>query len=1524
MRLPAAFLALALVLGLLAAPAVVTSSSAVEPGGGFLVGVGQASTEPAGQVCIGGYGVFCNRPSTGIKDPLVARGLAVTGGNGETLIIVTTTAVGYFAAYKDELGPNGIYEVRQRIAERIPVPADNIVVVSDHSHAAPDTIGIWGGVDADYMQILADGAVAAGVAAFEDRRPANLSVGTVIGPNLDSSYDRGPTDDAAMDDEFRALFADTPDGQRIATFVNYAPHATVCGDCNDEMTGDWTVWAAQEAEARWGGQGFGAVGALGSTDWRKEGDLAAREGEARTRIRTLLDQAHATRRPVDGTDVAVETTFIREQMAQPVLLLNYIPGGVLNYGEGDVRIDRAVTPPFLTGGAVGTYASAIRIGDVFMSTFPGEPFPQLSDAVRDTVAGPQAHFLLGAANDFLGYMVADDASYQQTLEEGLTYLPGCPEEAAYSGLGVDHDGACPDHWTLMVSPTIGRHLVCTIQDAAERIGFEVTSRADECALLTATDGQGAPAEHPGADDPVDPPPGGALKAGVGSADVSWHLGASGGQFAATEPPFGPDFVDPYFHATKKRPADALYSRILTRALVVEGSDGERVAVIGNDLYLPNDILNRRVADLLEQHDLMVAAGLKDGPVTGITADNLAVTVSHNHNSAFYSTPGWGTWIFQDVFDLRFFDYVARGMADAVIEAAGDIRPVRMGGATVPFNEITSHTYGPKIAVDGTPAGQPYDHTTGMLSVVRFDDISDPANPVPYANWVTLGIHPEWTWGYDVFNGDITHAAMKLIDRELGTTTVMSQRETGSSGPHKDTRAHEPEARREFQDNGFENLDIAARLWADKVKQAYDAIEQNMATAPYDPANPRRDGGPIHVVPFATDVPVSSTSVRLAPPKERPVPGVSNCNTSALFHGNPQLPILGFPDCEDSLRDAGEPIVDATPFEERDIYDQLKQAGVPIPDSYFGPSLTAVEETAAVHLMAFRLGDIGATFCPCEQFTDTALNIQTRLDRVEDNEWLGWDWTTQQTPTGRDWCVQNGDTTWTCANPQNPTRDLAPVSDLDYRRMVAQVNNDAAGWDDDVATAFGSSEPSDPDAIFGNFTHGEKTEHGYGMVVAVGMANDYFGYVPNYREMRAHEHYRKALNGLGLHGADYLATKLVTLGASLNGGEPYELSPADLAYQAEAGRVEALTVALGELAAADHAAWEAAAYLDGGTPGIVEPAAPGEAGGQPQDITRFGAAHVTFVGGSNWNDLPVVRVERLVDGQWVTYADENGDVPVMVEFPTPQQLPEVFAGQFVWKWTASFEAFASQVTVPDASGTPRDVTPAGTYRFVIDGHHRSAPGGATPYHLESDPFEVAPWDGVEATATSVSRDGASVSFGPSSVILDPQTGFEFNIGPVDYPDGYESPFKILNGDRKLFRYDGSIQDDDQWYCPFCRFHPWVDSGRVESVTITVESRNGKTAAYPATEQDGWWTIAAKLKPGDTAYVAPGGAVTEHGEINGERIDLGTVEAGKPGAGPAALAASATSPAGMTVAVAALVLTAATVLTATRRRTRTSKR
>ena len=990
---------------------------------------------------------------------------------------------------------------------------------------------------------------------------------------------------------------------------------------------------------------------------------------------------------------------------------------------------------------------------------------------------------------------------------------------------------------------------------------------------------------------------GVSRAGVASVDTSWHMGASGGQFADTAAPVSPEFVDPHAHAVRKEPTEELGSRILTRALVVQGADGERVAVVANDLYLPNDLLNRRVGQLLQLHDAEVTAGLKDGPLVGLTDEQVAVTVSHNHNSAFYSSPSWGVWIFQDVFDIRFFDYMAERMAQAVIEATAALRPVRMGAVTIPFNEIQAHTYGPKVGYDGTPAGQPYSHTTGQLSVVRFDDITDPAHPDPYAAWVILGLHPEWTWGYDVFNGDVTHAAMRVIDRELGVTSVMSQRETGSSGPEKALRVHDAAERREFQDNGFAGLDHAARLWADRVTMAFDALDARTPVVGFDPVAqplhlPADAIEPIAMVPLTTGFDVASASQRFAPPGSRPVPGISNCNTDQLFHGNVQAPVLGFPDCENGgLDEHTRPIADTLGLPA--VYDQLKAAGVPIPDSYTATTLGGVEETAAVHVMAMRIGDLGVTFCPCEQFTDTALNVQTRLDDIADNVWIGWDWEALGTPDGhpdpgRDWCVPTpgAEGMTTCANPQDPTADLAPVPTAMVERMRAQIRNDADGWEADVASVFGESEAVDPAAIFGNFTHDEvDPSEGYPMVVSVGMANDYFGYVPNYREMRAHDHYRKALNGLGLHGADFLANRMVALGHQLNGGPVVQLSPQDLAYQAESGRALALSTTLGTIADAHERAYAASLPADGGTPSIVA---------QPEDIQRFDAAHVSWVGGSNYTDMPLVTVQRqAADGSWTTVGDMNGEVQMRLDFPTPADLPAVEAGTFEWVWTAQYEAFVhgggsprlgydTTIPLPEVDGTRVTATPTGTYRFTVTGDRRTGPGDAVePYALTSEPFTVSPWTGITADTVADGED-VVVTVGPTTVVGYDDGGAgttTYTFGPIDYPNSYDSPMDYVQltdvDGRDTSAADGRVRftyrsgtADDQFYCPFCSFRLWADTGVAEAVSVTVTTIDGTVRTVPATRTaDGQWRAEGVLADGATARVAAGGVTDAWGNTNG---------------------------------------------------------
>ncbi len=474
----------------------------------FVVGAAKTSTDPSEKVCLGGYGdcggADGGRTMTHVKDPMFARAIAFGDSRGGSFILAHTTNVGLFASYKTIAGV-GIYHARQEIARQTGIPADHVVVQSDHSHAGPDTIGIWGGVPPSYLEQLQDATVDAAVRAWKARRPADVFVGLADGPGITSSYGTAPN--LETDDEFRLLWArDKATGERIATFANYSPHATVLGSKNTGGSGDWPEWAATMAEERFGGTGLGSVGTLGREDFGAKDDGAKGEAQARERLDRMIADATAAAQKVPAKrGVDARTVFIREPVTQPILFANLAPEGTVGTATGgksgalgyDISMDRDIAPPWLTATALGTYAGAARIGDVFLGSSPGEPFPEVQQYLREEqgVTGARAHFHLGAANDFLGYMLRPVDHYPQVFAEGATYLGGCPEEAIYERMGIEYDGACPDHWTLMVSPTIGTHVSCTIQAAAASLGFRKGREDEACAALVAADGVGAPAER---------------------------------------------------------------------------------------------------------------------------------------------------------------------------------------------------------------------------------------------------------------------------------------------------------------------------------------------------------------------------------------------------------------------------------------------------------------------------------------------------------------------------------------------------------------------------------------------------------------------------------------------------------------------------------------------------------------------------------------------------------------------------------------------------------------------------------------------------------------------------------------------------------------------------------------------------------------------------------------------------------------------------------------------------------------------
>jgi hypothetical protein len=781
-----------------------------------------------------------------------------------------------------------------------------------------------------------------------------------------------------------------------------------------------------------------------------------------------------------------------------------------------------------------------------------------------------------------------------------------------------------------------------------------------------------------------------MRAGVGVVDATWNVGASAGQYADPHASLADSLsgsVDPHTFSTLKEPSYGIQARLTARAIVVEGTDGTRIALLKTDNYLAQDLLLRRVGQLLDA----------DG-TSKVTYDHILYGVTHDHSSPYYTTTSPGVWAFQDAFDQRMFEYQARAMAGAVEKAAADLQPARMSATTVPFTIMKDNIVGPALADDGTPAGYPRSFGDTGLVVMRFDTVGHGRHDkgsAPIAVWSNFGEHPESLDGYGLTTADYVAPLERFVERDLGVPLVVSQGDVGSSeGPYdRGTMERLPDGTyRAYAHAGYAQAERGARYYA-------DAVEQGWAQADTDAAQ----------VPWSSDAPVKALTRWTPGPVSHPYPSVSNCRTEPTYEGNPGVPAAGLPDC--ARPDSG---TQANP-----VVDALRLHGVPVPDHYDAPGYPSVEENTRLKLQVFRIGEVLLASCACEAQVDIVKNIESRADDVTGDIWDGYDWGATCTPVGA---------TYTCPDPRNAAKTLT-LSTAAYRHMQAEVHNDAKGWDDPAYAVTANAEPTDPALIKGNFTKEElPASRGYALPVAVGHAGDYNGYTVSYREYMSRDSYRKALTTYGPHTADYMATRLVKMAGFLKGGPALPPEPNDGQAQADEARQAALAAVIGAESGRAYDAFRASLPDDKGPVAVLT---------QPKDLTRFGAAFFTWRGGSNAVDNPQARVERRVDGQWQPFADMTGEVQTMVRFPQGVQgVADTYTGTQEWVWTAGFEAFDG---FPARLGS----TPTGDYRFVVDGVARAG-SVDRPYRLGSAVFHVGPWSGITARDGRVEADG-SVSF-----------------------------------------------------------------------------------------------------------------------------------------------------------------------------------
>ena len=886
---------------------------------------------------------------------------------------------------------------------------------------------------------------------------------------------------------------------------------------------------------------------------------------------------------------------------------------------------------------------------------------------------------------------------------------------------------------------------------------------------------------------------GTVRAGVAVVDMTPDVGYCSGQYCA-----GPDQStelvtlvspaesagtqgkDPFVTAKSKRKSYGVQSRLTARAIVVEGSNGKRVALLKSDNYLAQDALVRRIAQILQQGN------------SGIGYDQILYGVTHNHSAAYASSAAAGVALFEDVYDLRFFENQARKLAQAIELAAAGMVPARMGATTIRHTIFKGNVVRLATADDGTPAGYPLEYNDHGLVVMRFDNAQ---TNQPLAVWINWGEHPESLDGYDLHSADFLAPLERWVQRELGVPLVFSQGDVGSSensgnsaqmldddgkvcgqwaggdAPSVNNCSAGQGALRDWNHKGYVQAERNVRYLADSIQKGWNKIGANDADVQ---------------VPMSASFIVDYRNAFVPGPLSHPYPSVSNCRTETTAGGNVGVPAAGLPDCA-RAKNNDLYNLDVIPPELTGVtalaYATAKAEGVPVPDHYDAPAFGAVEENARIKLQTVRLGDVLLASCACEAQNDLILNLESRANDKAGDIYDGFDWT----------CLLPQHADEAVCKTQKQYYDPAefptsiPGSVIDASKiahMRAQIHNDARGWDLPESVPNAVSEPTDSSKIWGNFTKEELSPQlGYKLPVGVGHAGDYNGYTVSYREYMNRDSYRKALTAYGPHTADYMVTRLVRMAGAMKGAPELQAEPQDTLAQADEVREKAFSTALGQAASSAYDAWQAALPMD------VGPAQPQT---QPANIKLFNAATYSWRGGSTQVDNPLAKVQRKVDGQWQDFADMTGEVQTRVTWPAGYQgVAMTYAGQQAWTWTANFEAYEA---FPARLGS----TPLGSYRFVVKGcinDGLSDPQGNATGRLASFLKLLAP-DGASALISNALGQQCAGGARPYELI---SNEFLVQQGGVK-ARSYASEFAFIK------------DNNDKRICNQCSFRPWARSDK----------------------------------------------------------------------------------------------------------------
>jgi len=430
----------------------------------FHVGAAVESINPPAGVHVwsGGFGASPEFDSSNVLHGHDLQVRAVYISNGVHAVAMATADVqGWFASYQ-EGDQYGITDIRKQAAAQIGdgMSSSDIIVQATHTHSGPTVEGIWGPVEPAYLQWLHDQTVAALVAAAKRAVPSYVEWANVDAPYLDNT-DLNETDSYPgwiQDGQVSALRAvAVKDGAPVAVYANVPAHPDIVdGASTGILTADYFGFARDNLEAQLGG-----VAVVGPSTLGREESPIQVAGQDHSifyagQVTNLIDKALSEGKWLTNSTVLSAETMVNVPADNPALIgLNEAWSLPDDQKEAEFEqtgiypIDRSTSAPYATGPAFGTYLTVLRVGGLAFVSQPGEPFPEIRDALVRATRNADEIVTLSKGQDDLGYyfpaaltpLVAvhdnDHIEYNPSFAQGDVIIQGSAQDLAAVGFDTD-------------------------------------------------------------------------------------------------------------------------------------------------------------------------------------------------------------------------------------------------------------------------------------------------------------------------------------------------------------------------------------------------------------------------------------------------------------------------------------------------------------------------------------------------------------------------------------------------------------------------------------------------------------------------------------------------------------------------------------------------------------------------------------------------------------------------------------------------------------------------------------------------------------------------------------------------------------------------------------------------------------------------------------------------------------------------------------------------------------------------------